>query len=238
LIRPVSSVAPGRSARNRARRQAAELFATLEHHIDKGRLRPGEKIATERELASQFGASRTVVRNALAQLHQAGKIARKVGHGTIVLPPPDSDRALSLLDTSPTELLEFRLALEPSLAEAVVLNASARDIQKIWQCVEAGDAADSWPKWERWDRAFHLSVVTATHNRLAIAIYQAIIAIRHEQPWLRLKQGHTDARRWQSYREQHRRVAERIAARDAKGTADALREHLLKVRIKMLGTDG
>ena len=131
MIRPISSVAPRRSARNRARRQAAELLATLEHHIDEGRLRPGEKIATERELASQFGASRTVVRNALAQLHRAGKIARKVGHGTIVL-APGSDPALPLLDTSPTELLEFRLALEPSLAEAVVLNASARDIQKIW----------------------------------------------------------------------------------------------------------
>lgn len=238
MIRPVSSVAPRRSARNRARRQAAELLATLEHHIDEGRLRPGEKIATERELASQFGASRTVVRNALAQLHRAGKIARKVGHGTIVLAPPDSDPALPLLDTSPTELLEFRLALEPSLAEAVVLNASARDIQKIWDCVNAGDAADTWPKWEQWDRAFHLSVVAATHNRLAIGIYQAIVAIRHEQPWLRLKQGHTDASRWQSYLQQHRRVAERIAARDAKGTADALRDHLMKVRVKMLGTDG
>ena len=105
-------------------------------------------------------------------------------------------------------------------------------------CVNAGDAADTWPKWEQWDRAFHLSVVAATHNRLAIGIYQAIVAIRHEQPWLRLKQGHTDASRWQSYLQQHRRVAERIAARDAKGTADALRDHLMKVRVKMLGTDG
>jgi DNA-binding FadR family transcriptional regulator len=237
LIRPVSTVTPSRNTRDRARQLAAELHRMLERHIDDGRLRPGEKLASERDLASQFGASRTVVRNALVQLHRAGKIARKVGHGTIVVGSPESHPALPLFDTSPAELLEFRLPLEPSHAEAMVLNASARDIQKIWECVEGGNVADSWPEWERWDRSFHLSLVAATHNRLAITLYQAIIAIRHEQPWLRLKQGHTDVARWQAYQEQHRRIANCIAARDTNAAADALRDHLVTVRAKMLSPD-
>jgi len=235
---PLAAVVSGHSSRDRARRQAAELFHTLERHIDEGRLFPGEKIATERALAAQFGASRTVVRNALAELDRAGKIIRKVGHGTIVRSRAEAPPALPALDASPAELLEFRLALEPSLAEAIVLNASARDIQTIGDCVKGGDAANGWPEWERWDRSFHLSVAAATHNRLTIWIFRAIGTIRHEQPWLRLKQGHTDVKRWALYQEQHRRIAASIAARDAETTAAALRDHLLSVRVKMLGPDG
>jgi DNA-binding FadR family transcriptional regulator len=238
MKKQVSAVVPNRSSRERARQQAADLHATLERHIDQGRLKPGEKIATERELAIQFGASRTVVRNALEQLHKAGKITRKVGHGTIVLAQPGHQPMLSpgpLLDTSPAELMEFRLALEPSLAEAIVLNASERDISAIRDCVDGGDAADGWEEWERWDRSFHLSLVAATHNRLAIGVYEAIISIRHERPWLHIKQGHTDARRWQIYQEQHRWIVDRLAERDAKGAAEAIRDHLLRVRAKMLG---
>jgi DNA-binding FadR family transcriptional regulator len=239
MKKQLSAVVPNRSSREKARQQAADLHAMIERHIDQGRLNPGEKIATERELATQFGASRTVVRNALSRLHKAGKIARKVGHGTIVLAQPDHQPMLSavpLLDTSPAELMEFRLALESSLAEAIVLNASERDIRAIRDCVDGGDAADGWEEWERWDRSFHLSLVAATHNRLAIGVYEAIISIRHERPWLHIKQGHTDARRWQIYQQQHRRIVDRLAERDAKGATEAIRDHLLRVRVKMLGS--
>ena len=239
MKKQVSAVVANRSSREQARRQAADLHATIERHIDQGRLKPGEKIATERELAAQFGASRSVIRRALAQLHGAGKIERRVGHGTIVAAASDHPPMLpsiSLLDTSPAELMEFRLALEPGLAEAIVLNASERDIRTIRDCVDGGDAADGWEEWERWDRSFHLSLVAATHNRLSIGVYDAIISIRHERPWLHVKQGHTDAKRWQLYQEQHRRIVEALAQRDAKAAADAIRDHLLKVRVKMLGS--
>jgi DNA-binding FadR family transcriptional regulator len=180
------------------------------------------------------------VRNALAQLHTAGKIARKVGHGTVVTAGPDHPSTpwtAPLEDTSPAELLEFRLALEPGLAEAIVLNAAERDIQAILDCVAAGDQADGWEEWERWDRSFHLNLVLATHNRLAIAVYQAVIGIRHERPWLRVKQSHTNAARWQSYQEEHRLIARRLAERDAEWAAEAIRAHLMRVRAKMLGSE-
>jgi DNA-binding FadR family transcriptional regulator len=237
MSKQVSAVVAVRSSREKARRQAAELLATLERHIDQGRLRFGDKIATERELAAQFGASRTVVRNALARLHEAGKIERRVGHGTIVRAAQDAQAVLStisLVDTSPAELMEFRLALEPSLAEAIVLNASGRDIQAIRDCVDGGDAADGSEEWERWDRSFHLSLVAATHNRLAVGVYGAIIGIRHEHPWLQVKRGHTDAKRWRLYQEQHRRIVDALTLRDAGAAALAIRDHLLRVKSKML----
>jgi DNA-binding FadR family transcriptional regulator len=233
-----SLIMPSRSRRAQARQQLDRLHALLEKQIDEGRVRPGERLATERELAEQFGASRSVVRQALAELGKAGKIIRRVGHGTIVAPLPDAGLPRgprTLQDASPLELLEFRLALEPGLAEPIVLNASEADIRSIAQCLEAGDKASDWSGWEHWDRSFHRCLVAATHNRLAIAVYDVILAIRHERPWLRLKQGHTNAAKWEMYQSEHRQILAAIAERNATGAANAMRRHLANVRAKMLG---
>jgi DNA-binding FadR family transcriptional regulator len=234
-----SAIIATHGQRARARRQVDQLHAVLERQIDQGRIRPGERLATERELALQFGASRSVVRAALAELHKVGKIIRKVGHGTVVSSRLDHERgsiALPLLDTSPTELLEFRIAFEPGLAEAMTLNGSERDLSAIMECLEAGDKADGLEEWEHWDRSFHQRLIAATHNRLAIGVFDAIIAIRHERPWLRLKAGHTDAGKWDDYQSDHRKIAAALLDRNAAAAASAMREHLVKVRAKMLGS--
>ena len=224
-----------RNIRARARDQIAQVQAAIERSIDEGRIKPGERIVAERELAQQFGASRSVVRAALAELHEAGKIIRRVGHGTVVQAAPARADAFALRDTSPAELLEFRLALEPGLAEAIALNASENDLKLIMETVEGGDSASGWEQWELWDRAFHRNLVAATHNRLAIGVYDAVIGVRHERPWLKIKQGHTDATFWKGYQDEHRRIAAALAARDAPAAAEAIRDHLIRVRIKMLG---
>jgi GntR family transcriptional regulator, uxu operon transcriptional repressor len=225
----------------RARTQwlAQQLRTTLEREIDEGRIQPGQHLATERELAAQFGASRTVVRAALAELDKVGKIMRRVGCGTVVKPMPAAGLhrvQLDPVDASPLELLNFRLALEPGLAEAMTLNASEGDLRSIQTCLEQGDAASGWEEWERCDRNFHLRLVTATHNRLAIGLYQLVIAIRHEQPWTQLKRAHTDTPRWKKYQDDHRQIAAAVIARDPSSARDALQAHLINVRAKMLGS--
>jgi DNA-binding FadR family transcriptional regulator len=207
----------------RARDQIAQVQAAIERSIDQGRIKPGERIAAERELAQQFGVSRSVVRAALAALHEAGKIIRRVGHGTVVQAAPARTDAFALRNTSPAELLEFRLALEPGLAEAIALNASENDLKLIMETVEGGDSASGWEQWEHWDRAFHRNLVAATHNRLAIGVYDAVMAVRHERFWLKIKQGHTDATFWKGYQDEHRRIAAALAARDAAAAAAAIR---------------
>ncbi|MBV8442086.1 MAG: FadR family transcriptional regulator [Hyphomicrobiales bacterium] len=225
------------NVRARAREQIARVRSTIEQTIDQGRVKPGERIAAERELAEQFGASRSVVRAALAELHSAGKIVRRVGHGTIVQAAPTAlhAEAFALRDTSPSELLEFRLALEPGLAEAITLNASEVDLKLIMETVERGDRANGWEQWEHWDRTFHRNLVAATHNRLAIGVYDAVIGIRHERPWLKIKQGHTNATFWRGYQDEHHKIAAALMDRNAQAAAEAIRDHLTKVRIKMLG---
>ncbi len=150
-IFPYASAPQGRRAR--ARRLVDQLRAVLERHIDEGRLRPGERLATERELAQQFGASRNAVRAVLADLDKVGKITRHVGRGTFVRHPaaPTRAEAPPLADASPAELLEFRLALEPGLADAIVLHANDGDLRELMRCVDEGDAARHWEEFEHWD---------------------------------------------------------------------------------------
>jgi DNA-binding FadR family transcriptional regulator len=242
----LSLTAPSR--RVKTRRLVEQLHTLLERQIDEGRIKPGERLATERALAVQFSTSRNVVRAALEMLDKAGKITRRVGHGTVVTAPgvtalgliaPGTARpsggALPFLDGSPVELMEFRLAMEPGLAEAMTLHASERELRAIMDCVDRGDAAERWEEWEHWDRSFHQLCIAATHNRLAIAIYDAVIAVRHKQPWIRLKQGHTDRDKWRTYQSEHRLIAEALLARDARAAGEAIRGHLTKVRAKMLG---
>ncbi|MCB2068499.1 MAG: winged helix-turn-helix transcriptional regulator, partial [Ottowia sp.] len=91
-----------------------------------GRWRAGDRLPTERELGDQFGISRTSVRRVLLELRELGAITQTVGSGTYVTP-----QAASLVDnlqgggdpvrhTSPAELMEARLALEPAIVEMVV----------------------------------------------------------------------------------------------------------------------
>ena len=227
---------PGRLAR--ARRLVDELHAVLERQIDEGRIKAGERLATERELAVQFSTSRNVVRAALAELHKAGKITRRVGRGTIVVAPAATGNGVSALphlDASPVELMEFRLAMEPGLAEAITLHASESDLRAIKSCVDQGDAAESVEAWEHWDRLFHQLLVAATHNRVAISVYDAVTAVRHQMAWIRLDRASTDHETWRKYQAEHRRIANALLARDAPAAAEALRAHLLQVRAKMLG---
>jgi DNA-binding FadR family transcriptional regulator len=224
--------------RARARRLVDQLCAHLERQIDEGRLRPGDRLPTERELSAQLGASRNVVRMALGELHKAGKITRHVGRGTMVAAEVSGVRGvegLKLSDVSPAQLLEFRIAFEPGLAEAITMHGSESDLQAIVDCVDRGDAARKWEDWEHCDRAFHQCLVAATHNALAIAIYGAVIGVRHKTPWLKVKQGSTDPEKWRRYQAEHREIAEALRARDALVAAQAIRAHLLRVRAKMLG---
>jgi DNA-binding FadR family transcriptional regulator len=224
--------------RARARRLVGQLCAVLERQIDEGRLKPGDRLPTERELSVQLGASRNVVRIALGELHKAGKITRHVGRGTMVANDVTAARGvegLKLSDVSPAELLEFRIAFEPGLAEAITMHGSDSDLQSIVDCVDCGDAATRWEDWEHWDRTFHQSLVAATHNKLAIAIYATVIGVRHKAPWLQVKQGSTDPKKWRRYQDEHRLIADALRTRDAPAAAQAIRAHLLGVRAKMLG---
>lgn len=64
-----------------------EIMEFIRRQIREGRLKPGDRIPSERELAERFHASRMTVRHALNQLAWEGVIERQQGRGSFVAEP-------------------------------------------------------------------------------------------------------------------------------------------------------
>src|SRR6056297_1615381 len=88
--------------------------------IERGAYTSGSRLPTERELCEQLSVSRSAVRNALAVLEGEGRIVRIAGSGTYVA-ELDIDAAArgSSLVTSPAQVMEARMTIEPQLSHLV-----------------------------------------------------------------------------------------------------------------------
>jgi len=64
------------------------LLAQLRSDLASGRLRPGDVIPPELEIARSHGISRHTVRQAIIELAREGLLRRERGRGTFVTPPP------------------------------------------------------------------------------------------------------------------------------------------------------
>src|SRR5215207_1060437 len=83
--------------------------------IRAGRLAPGERLPSERDLARQLEVGRASVREAIAALQVAGMIETRPGAGSFVAAGA-AERSRETHDSSPSDLLEARALLEPTVA--------------------------------------------------------------------------------------------------------------------------
>ncbi len=83
-----------------------QLKAIIEERIDSGEWKPGQLVPSERELCAQYRVSRITVRQALAELVNAGRLVRDQGRGTFIAPPRLEQRLTRL--TSFTQDMQAR----------------------------------------------------------------------------------------------------------------------------------
>ena len=101
-------------------RASSAIADQIRNAILTGRVKTGERLAPERELAEQFGVSRVTVRDALRSIEAMGLIEVKVGArgGAFVTAPTGSKVAQSMSDmmvmsaTTPEDIVEARLIVE------------------------------------------------------------------------------------------------------------------------------
>ena len=154
----------------RARTLAYELVESLGDRIRDGRLAAGDRLSTEAAFMTEFGVSRTVVREALSKLQASGLVETRHGIGTFVVGIGDGaafriapEQLATLRDV--VAMLELRIGVE---TEAAGLAAQRRTGQNLavlhdafnafTQAVEAGrDAVAA-------DFQFHLEITRATQN--------------------------------------------------------------------------
>ena len=150
-------------------RGSAWITAQLRQAIREGRYAPGEKLPAERQFAMAFGASRATIRTALSRLESERLVTRRLGAGTFVNGDGQAANEEVAELTSPLELIEVRLGLEPNMVRLAVLNATARDIERLESAVAHMPAAalDS-ESFTLWDIEFHQLIAEATRIPLMI----------------------------------------------------------------------
>ena len=111
-------------------------------------------------MADQFNVKRHQLRRALQVLRDAGELGPIETRRKSI----DARQSEALArDTNPVEVIEIRLALEPSLARLAAVRASSLDISRILKTASTSVKSDSGSA----DLAFHRSIAAATGNRLA-----------------------------------------------------------------------
>ncbi|GAA1967862.1 FadR/GntR family transcriptional regulator [Catenulispora subtropica] len=149
------------------------------HLIAESRLRPGDRMPTENELAAHVGASRTMVREALKILSAIGRVRAQKGRGLYVA---DDEGMLGSARWGgffmPTDLdhvyrlFEFRRVQETAasrLAATRATPAELRAIEAAAQLCEHGHLTGRPASFDRGDDDFHLGIATASHNPFLLA---------------------------------------------------------------------
>jgi DNA-binding FadR family transcriptional regulator len=202
-----------------------------------GSLAPGTRLPTERELVRRFGVPRNAVRRTLAQLEAEGSITRHVGRGTFVAGAAVADAipAASAAHTSPAELMEARLRIEPALAELIVTNATSADFERMESCLERAEKAATLDEFELWDAALHEALAEATHNRFVARVLDMVTAVRQQSEWGKLKDRIVTPERRIRYQQEHREIVSALKARDADSARAAIVAHLQHARRNLFG---
>jgi DNA-binding FadR family transcriptional regulator len=197
-----------------------------------GALAPGARLPTERELAKRFSLPRNAVRKTLGQLEAEGAITRHVGCGTFLAGAAgEADfAAQSSAHTSPAELMEARMRIEPALAELIVTNATPADFERMEMCIDKAERAATLDEFELWDAALHQALATATHNRFIIRVLDMVAAVRDQAEWGKLKDRIVTPERRLTYQREHRDIVSALKGRDATRARDCILAHLQHAR--------
>lgn len=176
-------MAPGPRRSNLSFRVAQDLG----RDIVCGNRRAGQPFPTEAELCTQFGVSRTAVREAVKMLSAKGLVSSKPRQGIRVLPEKswnilDADVLSWSLDTQPSlsvlhEFFQMRVAIEP---EAAALAARFADEEHRAAIKAALDGMAAAPPNSEEARAadieFHVATLYATKNRFYVCMRDFIRA--------------------------------------------------------------
>jgi DNA-binding FadR family transcriptional regulator len=215
----------------------ATLKEAILDQLNSGRWRPGHRIATERELSQTYGIGRSAVRRVLAEMKAAGFITQTVGSGTYVsdnfVPAAPSPAARG--NVSPYELMEARLAIEISIVEMIIRNASQSDFAQMTLCCDKAEAAISMEEFEIWDGRLHVAMAQAAHNTLITQVFELIKDGRSQDDWGALKRGSLTPQRRAAYQIEHRQIVSALTDRDLARATAATRDHLMHVRRNLLG---
>jgi GntR family transcriptional repressor for pyruvate dehydrogenase complex len=214
-------------------RASSAIAEQIRTAILTGRVKAGNRLSPERELAEQFGVSRVTVRDALRSLEAMGLIEVKVGArgGAFVTAPTGSKVAQTMSDmvlmsaTTPEDIVEARLMVELGTVTLACSRVTPDELVQLRELCVRGRAALSAGTYTRelsWD--FHSRLAQAAHNGAVAGLTQSFRSSLSMHP-LRVREGE---RAYELTVDEHLRIVEALERGDGAAARREMADHLLR----------
>lgn len=218
--------------RIKPKRISDQVFDQIRELIFKGKLKPGEKLMTERELAKAMDVSRTTIRDAIQRLTAMGLIVQRQGQGTFVKSYDDNlesplAKAIESQDTSIHDLLEVRMGLECNAASLAAQRADSSDIKALTQSLEEmRKEVSSGRLGTQGDISFHMAIAYAAKNPLHILIMRDFYDYLHHNIRENLESLYAIPGNTQIIMKQHQNIVTAITKRNSEDAYKAMQTHI------------
>lgn len=223
-LAPFASLVPGARLSDR-------VADALEAELRGGRIAAGDRLPTEAALATQFGVSRTVVREAVSRLKSVGLVESRQGSGVYAraagFSPLNFDARHAGSRAAVVQIVEVRRALESEVAALAAERRDAADLQAIRGCIAALDAAvAAGGDGVDEDVRFHRAIADAARNPFLMDTLDYLGQFLHGAT--RVTRAN-EARRLdfaQAVSAEHARIVDAIAAGDPAAARQAAADHM------------
>ena len=218
----------------RSSRLYEQIVQQVEDSILTGKLKAGDQLPPERELALEFGVSRTAVREAVKALREKGLVEAYPGRGTFITEGTSQavrqslDRMIKIGQPEGSSfLVEVRGILEPEIAALASTRADEEDLKTMREAVEVMDKAKRDPDaYIEADLDFHLALAEAAANPIILSLIDSIVGLLREQR-MKIFQVAGGPERGQYH---HKQILKAIEQHDPMAAKEAMKAHLQQVK--------
>ena len=211
-----------------------KVATALVDHIVAGRLRSGDHLPPDLELARQFGVNRSTVREALRELDSAGLIGRRRGSKRMMVTRPGPlqvgagvRRALVLHDVTFVDVWEALMILEPPLAAAAATRRSDADLERLQLAYQSVRAEPDAAPTVRHVAEFFRALGEASGNTALVLAHEPLIQLL--EPSLAAMIDKVPQARTRIIDAQ-RRLCAAVAAQDAESAQTWMSKHIRDFR--------
>lgn len=214
-----------------------DIVRQIRSMIDSGKLRPGDRLPPEREMAAMFRVSRNTVREAIRALAEKDLVESRQGSGTFVRDAgPDQlvetlARAIQCGKTRLQDIFQARMLIEPEISRLAAENATDDDVFKLRQVIrEQKQAILSGQSAQKHDNSFHELIAAASGNSVLLELVTGMHGILYQTRTGELQ----FAARQDASLAAHARIVEAIASGNGQEAADAMKSHLVEIESMVL----
>jgi GntR family transcriptional repressor for pyruvate dehydrogenase complex len=208
---------------------AEQVVDQIREMLRQGKLKPGDRLPAERELAKHLGISRASLRHGLRFLAAIGVLNSRHGSGTYIAhgPPVLKSESLQVLADlhrfSYHDMFEARKVLECALAELAAINARDEHLAEMAEEVAEMYASLNDPQeYLVHDVRFHRAVAAASGNQILSAVMNMVSTAAYENRRTTVERA-TDLKESAEY---HRKIYRLIRDRKPADAKAAMSEHL------------